>query len=114
MKKETKEIRQEVNCSELVAKKQNKPDNMDYALFAKDLEILINKKSLENGSDTPDYILADYLTYCLKTFDRITRRRENKKLTSDYIVTDISSFLTECLKNLDNATRRREKHYGRK
>lgn len=27
--------------------------------FRKELQTLINKNSLENGSDTPDFILAD-------------------------------------------------------
>jgi len=44
--------------------------------FRKELEILINKFSLENGSDTPDFILADYLTNCLKTFDDTLQARE--------------------------------------
>ena len=44
--------------------------------FRKELEILINKNSLENGSDTPDFILADYLTMCLETFDKTLQARE--------------------------------------
>ena len=37
--------------------------------FRNELEILINKYSLENGSNTPDFILAHFLTDCLKAFD---------------------------------------------
>ena len=37
--------------------------------FLKDLETLINSHSKENGSDTPDWILAEYLDNCLKSFD---------------------------------------------
>lgn len=44
--------------------------------FKNELEKLINKYSLENGSDTPDFILANYLANCLKNFDEITNRRE--------------------------------------
>lgn len=43
--------------------------------FRKELETLINAYSMENGSDTPDFILADYLIDCLKAFDEATRRR---------------------------------------
>lgn len=45
--------------------------------FKKELGELINKYSLENLSDTPDYILADYLIDCLNTFGRTidARRR---------------------------------------
>lgn len=44
--------------------------------FRTDLERLINCHSRENGSDTPDFILADFLVGCLETFDRTLRRRE--------------------------------------
>ena len=44
--------------------------------FQKELEELINRHSLENGSDTPDFILADYLCECLMTWNLTTRRRE--------------------------------------
>lgn len=37
--------------------------------FQKELTALINKYSLENGSDTPDYILAGFLIGCLRAFD---------------------------------------------
>ena len=44
--------------------------------FRKELQSLLNKHSKENGSDTPDWILADYLTDCLASFDLATQRRE--------------------------------------
>ena len=44
--------------------------------FRKELETLINKNSLENGSDTPDFILANYLIMCLETFDNTLQARE--------------------------------------
>ena len=44
--------------------------------FDIDLENLINKYSLENKSNTPDFILADYLISCLKNFEKTSRRRE--------------------------------------
>ena len=37
--------------------------------FRKELEQLINKHSMESGSNTPDYILADYLCACLLAFN---------------------------------------------
>lgn len=41
------------------------------------IELAINTASMENGSDTPDFILAEYLTDCLAAFDKATvaRRR---------------------------------------
>ena len=43
--------------------------------FRQELEKLINSNNQEAGSDTPDFILADYLTDCLAAFDRAVTRR---------------------------------------
>ena len=45
--------------------------------FPAELGSLINKHSIENGSNTPDFILAEYLKQCLITFDMCTRRRDS-------------------------------------
>ena len=44
--------------------------------FVEELSNLINRHSQENGSDTPDWILAEYLSECLLNFNRIMQRRE--------------------------------------
>jgi hypothetical protein len=44
--------------------------------FRDELTSLINRHSIENGSNTPDFILCDYLTKCLETFDDIVSQRE--------------------------------------
>ena len=44
--------------------------------FKKELTELINKHSLENGSDTPDYILAEFLERCLSSFDSAVLQRD--------------------------------------
>ena len=44
--------------------------------FRKELEQLINKYSKENGSDTPDFILARYLENVLENFDAAVKERE--------------------------------------
>ena len=44
--------------------------------FEKDLEHLINRYSKENGSDTPDFILAEYLQGCLTTWNASVSKRE--------------------------------------
>ena len=51
-----------------------KPDE-PYTSFSEELQILLNKHSIENGSNTPDFILALYLTECLKAFDKTMIRR---------------------------------------
>lgn len=37
--------------------------------FRKGLQDLLNRHSMENGSNTPDFILATFLTSCLVAFD---------------------------------------------
>lgn len=44
--------------------------------FRNELESLINSKSMENGSNTPDFILAEYLQHCLAAFDLAVKRRD--------------------------------------
>ena len=43
--------------------------------FRKELTDLINCHSAENGSDTPDFILAEYLSNCLDNFDEAVQKR---------------------------------------
>lgn len=40
-----------------------------------DLKSVLNRHSAENGSDTPDHVLADYLLACLDAFDAATEAR---------------------------------------
>lgn len=43
--------------------------------FYHELRALINKHSKENGSMTPDHILASYLERCLQVFDETLQLR---------------------------------------
>ena len=45
--------------------------------FEKELSALINKHGLERPSDTPDYILANYLQECLACFNEAMINRES-------------------------------------
>lgn len=47
-----------------------------YVEFQRELELLINKLGLEEGSNTPDFVLAEYLTEQLRTYDFITTKKE--------------------------------------
>lgn len=58
-------------CSALIERIAPPPSD-----FAKELESLINRHSMENASDTPDFILAHYLAACLAAFNTATRDRE--------------------------------------
>ena len=44
--------------------------------FREKLTDLINCESRENDSDTPDFILANYLADCLRAYDRALQARE--------------------------------------
>lgn len=43
--------------------------------FQSGLKNLINTYSKENGSDTPDFILAQFLIECLTAFDKAVKTR---------------------------------------
>ena len=45
------------------------------AQLLQDFASAINKVSAENNSNTPDFIIANYLVMCLETFDHITNMR---------------------------------------
>ena len=44
--------------------------------FEKELETLINRHCKENASNTPAFILAQYLAGCLVTFNTAVQQRE--------------------------------------
>ena len=44
--------------------------------FAKELEHLINRHSVENDSDTPDFILASYMMSCLSAWNTHIQQRD--------------------------------------
>lgn len=43
--------------------------------FRAELKQLLNFHSMENASNTPDVVLAEYLVSCLNAFDEATRQR---------------------------------------
>lgn len=52
-------------------------ERLVYEAFRGELEQVINRHSTERrGGDTPDHLLADYLTNCLKIFDSVVRKRD--------------------------------------
>lgn len=44
--------------------------------FIRELRDLLHKRSMENASNTPDFILAQYLTNCLRAWNHATQQRE--------------------------------------
>lgn len=53
--------------------------NIDYEKIEEEFRQIINKHSIENVSNTPDFILAKYLMNCLKIFNDITNIRDDWK-----------------------------------
>lgn len=45
-------------------------------LFEKDLAAVINRHCKENGSNTPDFVLARYLANCLDAYEAALRHKE--------------------------------------
>lgn len=56
----------------------NPPEDKEEKIkdFSKEIETLINKYSFENDSNTPDFILADFIVQALKNFNNTSRARE--------------------------------------
>ena len=51
-------------------------EHEDRPSFESELEALINKFSMESGSNTPEFILAEYMSQCLKSFNAAVCARE--------------------------------------
>lgn len=59
--------------------------------FRKELAAVLNKYSMENGSNTPDFLLADYLIGCLRGLDTAIRMRDNWYGYRQFIKVNITS-----------------------
>ena len=57
-------------------KKPEQESRLPLTVFEQKLRSLINAQSMEKASNTPDYILAEYLGACLSAFNYATRARE--------------------------------------
>lgn len=42
----------------------------------RELTVLINRRSEENASNTPDFILAEFLKTCLEAWNKATQQRD--------------------------------------
>ena len=80
-----------------------------HTTFIVDLKNLINYYNKEKGSNTPDFLLAQYLSSCLRTFDRAVTNREDwygrsagqaTVATKESMVGDYERMAPEVLKKL--------------
>jgi len=44
--------------------------------FEKELTSLLNRYNKENGSNTPDFLLSEFLIGCLKTYNKALKKRD--------------------------------------
>ena len=67
----------DVDADRLLEIAEDEDEEQETApLFLDALANLINRYSLENESNTPDYILAEYIANCLTTFTEAVRERD--------------------------------------
>jgi hypothetical protein len=71
-------------------------DQQSPETFERKLASLLNSESMEVGSDTPDFILADFLSSCLKAFDKATNSRISwfKSLSGSEALYGFAAWLT--------------------
>ena len=65
-----------------------RPDNFEMELVS-----LINKYSIENDSNTPDFMLAEYLIVCLSKFNVIMNKRDSWYKDSNKVVSKVTKFI---------------------
>ena len=54
----------------------NVEERQDYQEIVRDIAQVVNKYSLEQESQTPDYILAEYMLKSLSALNRLMRDRD--------------------------------------
>jgi len=59
---------------------------MNLDNLRKDIQWAINRNSAENGSDTPDFILADYLMDCLEAYNKAVTARSAHPIPQIFVV----------------------------
>jgi hypothetical protein len=64
------------NPTDIVLASPPKSPKLSIKKIRKEFQHIINCHSLENGSNTPDFILAQYLVDCLKAINKMINRRE--------------------------------------
>jgi len=53
---------------------------MNLENLRKEIQRAINRNSAENVSDTPDFVLADYLMDCLEAYNKAVTARDSLSL----------------------------------
>lgn len=65
--------------------------------FFEELRELINRNSLEAGSNTPDFILASYLMGCFEAFDKATQERTKWYSNEEPVPIGVTTIKPTCM-----------------
>ena len=77
------------------------------------IEQAINRYSAENGSNTPDYILAQFLLQCLAAFDAATVERDRWHGVNSGIVAEGPGSVVRQPKSIEGEDQQTVKHPNR-
>lgn len=70
--------------------------------FERELQTLINRYSMEQSSDTPDFILAQYLVACLNAFNAAIQDRSSWcGVSSPHEFDSEHSDCPQCVRSID-------------
>jgi len=66
---------------------------MNRENLRKEIQLAINRNSAENGSNTPDFVLADYLMDCLEAYNKSVTARDSLSLYPPSIEGSLSRIM---------------------
>ena len=69
-------------------------EDKNYDDFVRDLAAVVNKHSREGNSNTPDFLLADFMSGCLNVYENVLRERANL-WDADGFRNELQAFLEE-------------------
>jgi hypothetical protein len=79
--------------------------------FQEELRHLLNKYCMENGGDTPDFVLSQYLFSCLEAFNTAVKMRDQWFYFKPW--PDLDGMETEEISSIRHACKEAEKIFGR-
>jgi len=82
----------------------------DKSEFCRQLESLLNSQIMGNESNTPDFILAEFLTATLNAFETLSRGIESD--TPNFILSDYLTAALDAFAAFEAAIKARDQWYG--
>ena len=69
-------------------------EDRKYEEFVRDLSAVINRYSVENRSNTPDFMLAEFMAGCLNVYENTIRNRFEHRIGINFDA-KLDAFLKE-------------------